>query len=159
MFKQLLRPLRDGGMRTRCKRETVFGGSGHRPEFVSDGLSAFGGKGDSDDSVRFNMVVSAGAKTCLPNASATVRISPAGSVEIMDVSAGIGSQHGVRFLSLSRSRRLRSVSLGIRATSRPTRMGGAVNNSLGDSVLRRSQWHRARRRHPRFSMDLSRMPA
>jgi hypothetical protein len=33
----------------------------------------------------FNMVVNAGAKTCLPNASATVRIRPAGSVEIMDV--------------------------------------------------------------------------
>src|ERR1051326_2417871 len=34
----------------------------------------------------FNMVVSAGAKTCLPNATATVRVRPAGSVEIMDVS-------------------------------------------------------------------------
>src|SRR3954466_12920731 len=34
----------------------------------------------------FKMVVSAGAKTCLPNASATVRVRPAGSVEIMDVS-------------------------------------------------------------------------
>ena len=34
----------------------------------------------------FNMVVSAGAKACLPNASATVRVRPAGSVEIMDVS-------------------------------------------------------------------------
>jgi hypothetical protein len=32
-----------------------------------------------------SMVVSAGAKTCLPNASATVRIRPAGSVEVMDV--------------------------------------------------------------------------
>jgi hypothetical protein len=39
----------------------------------------------SDDSVTFNMVVSAGAKTCLPNASATVRIMPAGPVELMDV--------------------------------------------------------------------------
>ena len=34
----------------------------------------------------FNMVVSAGAKTCLPDASATVRVRPAGSVEIMDIS-------------------------------------------------------------------------
>ena len=40
---------------------------------------------DNSDSTRFNMVVSAGAKTCLPGASATVRITPAGSVEIMDV--------------------------------------------------------------------------
>jgi hypothetical protein len=38
-----------------------------------------------DDSVRFDMVVSAGAKSCLPNASATVQITPAGPVEIMDV--------------------------------------------------------------------------
>jgi hypothetical protein len=38
-----------------------------------------------DDSVTFDMVVSAGAKTCVPKASATVRISPAGPVEIMDV--------------------------------------------------------------------------
>src|SRR3954454_5936986 len=34
----------------------------------------------------FKMVASAGAKTCLPNSSATVRVRPAGSVEIMDVS-------------------------------------------------------------------------
>ena len=34
----------------------------------------------------FKMVVSAGAKTCLPDSSATVRVRPAGSVEIMDVS-------------------------------------------------------------------------
>jgi hypothetical protein len=38
-----------------------------------------------DDAVTFDMVVSAGAKTCVPKASATVRISPAGPVEIMDV--------------------------------------------------------------------------
>jgi hypothetical protein len=43
-------------------------------------------KADNDDDTRkFNMVVSAGAKTCLPNATATVRINPAGPVEIMDV--------------------------------------------------------------------------
>lgn len=41
---------------------------------------------DSDDSVTFKMVVSTGAKSCLPNASATVSIRPAGQVEIMDVS-------------------------------------------------------------------------
>jgi hypothetical protein len=38
-----------------------------------------------ENSPSFNMVVSAGAKTCLPNATATVRIRPAGSVDIMDV--------------------------------------------------------------------------
>ena len=40
---------------------------------------------ESDDSVTFNMVVSAGSKTCLPKATGTVRITPAGPVEIMDV--------------------------------------------------------------------------
>lgn len=40
---------------------------------------------DDDSATTFNMVVSAGAKTCLPNASATVKITPAGPVEIMDV--------------------------------------------------------------------------
>lgn len=34
---------------------------------------------------KFDMVVSAGAKTCLPNAKGTVRITPSGPVEIMDV--------------------------------------------------------------------------
>ena len=38
-----------------------------------------------DDSHEFKMVVSAGAKTCLPNATATVRIRPAGPVDVMDV--------------------------------------------------------------------------
>jgi len=38
-----------------------------------------------DDSVTFNMVVSGGAKTCLPNAHATVRIEPGGPVETMEV--------------------------------------------------------------------------
>ena len=33
----------------------------------------------------FNMVVSAGAKTCLPNATATVKITPVGPVDVMDV--------------------------------------------------------------------------
>src|SRR5882724_7378219 len=41
--------------------------------------------GGYDKSASFNMVVSAGAKTCLPYATATVRITPAGPVEIMDV--------------------------------------------------------------------------
>jgi hypothetical protein len=41
--------------------------------------------GKDDDSQTFNMVVSAGAKTCLPNASAKVTITPAGPVEFMDV--------------------------------------------------------------------------
>jgi hypothetical protein len=39
-----------------------------------------------DDTVKFNMTVSAGAAKCLPNATATVRITPYGPVEIMDVS-------------------------------------------------------------------------
>ena len=42
--------------------------------------------GDADDIVKFPMVVSAGAKACLPNAGATVRILPIGPVELMDVS-------------------------------------------------------------------------
>jgi hypothetical protein len=40
---------------------------------------------NSKDSLTFTMPVSAGAKTCVPNASATVTITPAGPVEIMDV--------------------------------------------------------------------------
>ena len=40
---------------------------------------------EDDNSTSFKMVVSAGAKTCLPNATATVRIRPAGTVDIMDV--------------------------------------------------------------------------
>ena len=39
-----------------------------------------------DDTTTFNMVVSAGAKTCAPNASATVKVRPEGQVEVMDVS-------------------------------------------------------------------------
>jgi hypothetical protein len=38
-----------------------------------------------DDSAAFSMVVSAGAKGCLPNATATVKIKPSGPVDIMDV--------------------------------------------------------------------------
>jgi len=52
--------------------------------FTVSTLAATGS--DSDDPIKFNMVVSAGAKTCLPNASATVRISSMGPVELMDVS-------------------------------------------------------------------------
>jgi hypothetical protein len=40
---------------------------------------------DDGDVHTFEMVVSGGAKTCLPNATATVSIRPAGQVEIMDV--------------------------------------------------------------------------
>ncbi len=43
------------------------------------------GSQPSDGSVTFNMVVSAGAKTCLPNADGTVEITPVGPVEIMEV--------------------------------------------------------------------------
>jgi hypothetical protein len=41
---------------------------------------------DSNEPLTFNMVVNAGAKTCVPNATATVRIIPLGPVELMDVS-------------------------------------------------------------------------
>jgi hypothetical protein len=37
------------------------------------------------ESVTFNMIVSGGAAACLPGATATVTITPAGPVEIMDV--------------------------------------------------------------------------
>jgi len=40
---------------------------------------------DKDDSVSFPMQVSAGAKTCLPNAKADVKITPTGEVDIMEV--------------------------------------------------------------------------
>jgi hypothetical protein len=40
---------------------------------------------ENGDPAKFSMVVSAGAKTCLPKASGTVRVSLAGPVEIMDV--------------------------------------------------------------------------
>src|SRR5712672_2635269 len=39
----------------------------------------------SNHAVTFNMVVSAGAKTCVPNATAAVSIRRAGQVEIMEV--------------------------------------------------------------------------
>jgi hypothetical protein len=41
---------------------------------------------DKDEPVTFQMVVSAGAKTCIPNATATVRISSEGPNQAMDVS-------------------------------------------------------------------------
>src|SRR5690242_2912362 len=37
------------------------------------------------DSPEFKMVVSAGAKSCLPNATASVRIKPGGPVDVMEV--------------------------------------------------------------------------
>jgi hypothetical protein len=40
---------------------------------------------DDDYSPGFTMVVSAGAKTCLPKATATVTVRPSGPVDIMDV--------------------------------------------------------------------------
>src|SRR5262249_9794983 len=42
--------------------------------------------GIQSDPVTFNMQVSAGAAACVPNATATVTITPTGPVEIMDVS-------------------------------------------------------------------------
>ena len=41
--------------------------------------------GSDHESPEFNMVVSAGAKNCLPNATASVRIKPGGPVDIMQV--------------------------------------------------------------------------
>jgi len=41
---------------------------------------------DDDDQVKFNMVVSGGAKACLPHASGNVRITDYGTVQVMDVS-------------------------------------------------------------------------
>src|SRR5205823_7509125 len=41
---------------------------------------------NSRHSTAFDMVVSSGAKTCLPDASADVKITPTGPVDIMDVS-------------------------------------------------------------------------
>uniref|UniRef100_Q020D7 Uncharacterized protein n=1 Tax=Solibacter usitatus (strain Ellin6076) TaxID=234267 RepID=Q020D7_SOLUE len=40
-----------------------------------------------DGTNTFNMLVSAGAKTCLANATATVKIRPTGAVDIMEVTA------------------------------------------------------------------------
>ena len=48
-------------------------------------LAAEDGGSDNNHSYSFNMVVSAGAKTCLPNASARVTIIPGGSVDVMEV--------------------------------------------------------------------------
>jgi hypothetical protein len=41
--------------------------------------------GPDDNSITFKMVVSAGAKTCLPNATAQVKITNVGPVDIMEV--------------------------------------------------------------------------
>ena len=48
-------------------------------------LSPLSAEPKDDDVTTFEMAVSAGAKGCLPNASATVSIRPAGGVEIMNV--------------------------------------------------------------------------
>jgi len=51
-------------------------------------VSPFAAAADAPDvdSFSFNMVISTGAKPCLPAATATVTITPVGPVEIMDVS-------------------------------------------------------------------------
>ena len=54
--------------------------------FVAIAPRAVAQSNSDDDSLTFNMVVSVGAKTCLPNATAKVTVTPAGLVEIMDVS-------------------------------------------------------------------------
>lgn len=48
-------------------------------------LSAAPDSHDDDDSLAFTMTVSAGAKACLPNATAKVKVSNAGPVDIMEV--------------------------------------------------------------------------
>ena len=53
---------------------------------VSLALSASAFAGDYSEAVTFNMAVSAGAATCLPNANATVRITPNGPNQEMEVS-------------------------------------------------------------------------
>jgi hypothetical protein len=40
----------------------------------------------ANDAITFNMIVSMGAAACLPDATATVTITPTGPVEVMDVS-------------------------------------------------------------------------
>ena len=52
--------------------------------FTASPLAAEDG-GSDDHATSFNMVVSGGAKTCLPHASAQVKITQAGSVEVMEV--------------------------------------------------------------------------
>ncbi|HLK64604.1 MAG TPA: hypothetical protein VKU19_14265 [Bryobacteraceae bacterium] len=49
------------------------------------GIAAPSASASDYDSNTFTMVVSAGAKTCLPKATATVRVRPAGPIDIMDV--------------------------------------------------------------------------
>jgi len=56
---------------------------------------------NDDDRLTFNMVVSAGAKACLPNATATVRVEPAGTVDILDVTVkGLRPNPGYDFFVL-----------------------------------------------------------
>jgi hypothetical protein len=58
-------------------------------------------RADSDRVHTFNMVVSAGAKQCLPNATATVSIRTAGDVELMDVQVeGLTPNTGFDFFVL-----------------------------------------------------------
>jgi hypothetical protein len=53
--------------------------------FTVSPLTAAQGGSDNEDALTFNMVVSAGAKTCVPNATAKVTIRPRGPVEEMEV--------------------------------------------------------------------------
>lgn len=56
------------------------------------------------DPASFEMVVSAGAKTCLPNASGSVRVFQEGGVEAMEVSGyRARSEHRLRFFCHSGS--------------------------------------------------------
>jgi hypothetical protein len=53
--------------------------------FTASPLAAITGGSDNNDAFTFDMVVSAGAKTCVPNATAKVTIRPRGPVEEMEV--------------------------------------------------------------------------
>jgi hypothetical protein len=48
-------------------------------------VSPLAAESDDDHSFTFDMAVSAGAKVCLPKATAKVKITPSGSTEIMEV--------------------------------------------------------------------------
>jgi hypothetical protein len=75
----------DGGKKMFKKQIQFMAASAALGMSITVAPLAMAADGSDVDSFTFNMVVSAGAKTCLPNASAKVTITPAGAVEIMDV--------------------------------------------------------------------------
>ena len=97
------------------------------------------------DSFTFDLVVSAGAKACLPNATAKVSITPVGPVEIMEVSVdGLPPKTEFDFFVIQ----VPKAPFGVawyQATLRRTRMAGAIGVSSDALVSRHSQWRLARR--------------